>query len=79
MVPNHKLTPAGTDGMPASTASSPLHNLVFIVRDDAIRSVRAIDHLLDVLYLPAEVQERKKKCAPDEADAIRLHALGVRW
>jgi hypothetical protein len=79
MVPNHKPTPAGTDAKPVPPASTPLHNLVLLVRDDAIRSVRAIDHLLDLLYLPAEVQEQRKKCAPDEADAIRLHALGVRW
>lgn len=58
---------------------SVLQSLTLNFRDEAVRGVRAVDRCLDAFYLPAEAQEQKKKCSPDEADAIRLHGMGVRW
>ena len=49
------------------------------IRDEAFRCARAIDRGLDAFYLPMEALKQKKRCTPDEADPIRLHALGVRW
>lgn len=56
-----------------------LQKVALSIRDEAVRGVRAIDRGMDAFYLPMEAQEQKKRCRPDEADAIRLHGLGVRW
>jgi hypothetical protein len=56
-----------------------LQALIARIRNEAFRGAKSIDRCLDAFYLPVQAHEQKKKCRPDEFDAIRLHALGVRW
>ena len=63
----------------ATPTLSPIQTFARSLQAEAIRGAKAIDRCLNAFYLPMEAQERKRKCSPDDADAIRLHGLGVRW
>jgi hypothetical protein len=73
------LAPPENESSTKKPVLSILQTVALNIRDEAFRGARAIDRGLDAFYLPMEAQEQKKKCRPDKADAIRLHALGVRW
>jgi hypothetical protein len=73
------LAPAENESSTRNPVLSILHTVALNIRDEAFRGARAIDRCLDAFYLPMEAQEHQKRCRPDDADPIRLHALGVRW